>query len=101
MKIGDKVQVFTTTPGADIYWTASKNGSTPTVCGWKSAVKEKLVINFSSKTSSAVNISVFAAKDGMIHSELRWGLFSVGAADHDFSIGLGSSRVKFSERKEL
>ena len=48
-----------------------------------------------------VVIRAFTAKDGFIHSDIREVTFTVGAADEDFSIGVGASRVKFSARNEL
>jgi len=99
VKVGDKVLVTTSTGGADLYWSASANYSAPNVCGWKSPVAGKLVVNFASTTASAVTISVFAAKAGLLHSEVRTATFSVSKAEEDFSIGLGASRVKFKENE--
>merc|ERR1711934_326868 len=96
MKMFDKITIKSAAD-TDLYWTAGVNYTTPTVCNWKSAVKGLVVVNFSSKTTSKVVISAFAAKNGMLHSEIRHAEFTVKEADEDFSIGLGASRVKFQE----
>lgn len=98
VKVGDKVQVTTGTAGADLYWSASANYTTPTVCTWQAPVQGMLVVNFASTTMSQVTISVFAAKAGQLHSEIRSATFQVASASEDFSIGLGASRIKFKEQ---
>jgi len=99
VRVGDKVLISTPTTDADLYWTAAKNYSVPGVCNWKAPSKGKLVVNFASTTMNQVTIGVFAAKTGMLHSEVRQATFTVQKADEDFSIGLGASRVKFKEKE--
>jgi len=99
-RIHDKISISSEN-GTDIYWTASRNFTTPTECHWKSKVSGLVIVNFGSRTSSQVTISAFSAKDGHQYSDVRSATFMVDIADEDFSIGVGASRIKLKESDEL
>jgi len=99
VKIGDRMLITSAEPGATLYWSASRAGTVPTACGLKNKVPGKVGIRFDSQTTHQVVVQVFAAKDGLYHSEVRNATFTVGRRDEDLSIGIGSSRIKFKELK--
>jgi len=100
VRVGDKVQISTPgTSDTSLYWTASENFTAPTACSWESPAKGVLVIDFSTVTRAEFTISAFAAKAGLLHSEIRSATFEVRPAEEDFSVGVGASRVKFKEQE--